>query len=194
MRPALLTATALLVFAAAPAFAQEEVVPLDPTPATRGFGFGNFNDSFNWTGPYVGGQLGYANGDPNTGGDDDAFIGGFRIGYDQEFGSFVLGVRADYEFTELDVGSSGEIDGIFRIGARAGFDQGRNLLYGIGGFADTDTSGVSSGDGFYVGGGYEVYVTDRITAGAEVIYHDLEGFGGTDVEVVTATVGLNFRF
>ncbi|MEM8849423.1 MAG: outer membrane beta-barrel protein [Pseudomonadota bacterium] len=194
MRPAPVAFAAIFAtLLGAPALAQE-VIPLDPNPAPV-LSTQQFGSSFGWTGAYVGGSLGYANGDPDSGfGDDDAFIGGFRLGYDQDIGNFVIGGRIDYDFTELDV-AGGEIDGIFRAGARIGFDQGRNLFYGIGGYADTDTSGLGGGDGFFVGGGYEVFLTDRITAGAEVLYHDLGSFnGGVDVEVTTATVGLNFRF
>ncbi|MEM7642514.1 MAG: outer membrane beta-barrel protein [Pseudomonadota bacterium] len=189
---ALPLSAAVFALLAVPALAQE-IVPIDPNPAP--VMSSQFGSSYDWTGFYVGGALGYANGDPNSGfGDDDAFIGGFRLGYDQDLGGYVIGGRVDYDFTDLDV-AGGEIEGIFRLGARIGFDQGRSLIYGIGGYAETNTDGIGSGDGFFVGGGYEVFVTERISAGVEVLYHDLDDFGGgVDVETTTATVGVNFRF
>ncbi|MEM7709903.1 MAG: outer membrane beta-barrel protein [Pseudomonadota bacterium] len=199
MRIAIAT-TAAALLAAAPSFAQE-VVPLEPGPvlSTQGAFGGGFRSgnraSYDWSGYYIGAAIGYADVDPGSLSDDEDIIGGFRLGYDADLGNFVLGGRADYDFTGLDLGSEGEIEGILRLGARLGYDAGRSLIYGIGGYAETVSDGVEDGEGFFVGGGYEVFVTDRVTVGAEALYHELDDFGtGIDAEVVTATVGVNFRF
>ncbi|MEM7487785.1 MAG: outer membrane beta-barrel protein [Pseudomonadota bacterium] len=191
MRSAAALAATVTILTAGAAAAQG-VIPLDTSSAPPPVP--TFTPTYDWNGFYLGGTVGFANGDVSGASDDDSVIGGFRLGYDADLGNYVIGGRVDYEFTDIGIGD-GEVDGIFRVGARVGFDSGRDLFYGIGGYADTDTDDVGSGDGFFVGGGYETFLTEQITLGAEVLYHDLEGFGGgTDLEATTATVGVNFRF
>jgi outer membrane immunogenic protein len=142
---------------------------------------------FTWTGFYVGGNIGYAwrNGNdddsifvregtidnaPLTEGtftflddhENDGIAGGAQVGFNWQFGSFVVGVEADIQAADLSGGHNGsssyvftgvsEIAGInttttvFRpsdrgidwfgtVRARAGFAIDRVLVYATGGFA-----------------------------------------------------------
>src|SRR5919107_723901 len=132
---------------------------------------------FTWTGFYVGVNAGYGwqNNDNNssifvpagtfvtapaasgtiTFADDEGegFVGGGQIGYNYQFGSFVLGVQADRQGAALGggggpafgragfpasfvpAGTAGGIDWFGTVRARAGVAFGQALVYATGGFA-----------------------------------------------------------
>lgn len=154
----------------------------------------------NWTGFYAGGQLGYANIDtslPNV--DGDGFIGGLTAGYDYDLGDWVIGAGLDYDWTDVGLGNTPEttIDNVFRAKLRGGYKLGNGLLYATGGYANADTNNLSDEDGYFVGAGYEHMVTDQISLGGEVLYHEFDGFNtatDTNVEATTAQVRATFRF
>src|SRR6478609_8294673 len=66
---------------------------------------------FTWTGFYVGAQAGYSWGDNNNGfgiaNSNVAFVGGTpfvvggHVGYNAQFGQFVVGVEGDLEWSDL---------------------------------------------------------------------------------------------
>ena len=91
--------------------------------ADLGGGYPSYKDEttpyvrqFNWSGAYVGAQLGYAWSDvdardfspaviPNSvryGYDVDGFIGGGYLGFNWQTQGLVLGLEADVEYTDLD--------------------------------------------------------------------------------------------
>ena len=122
----------------------------------------------NWTGFWVGGELGIA-------GDSEGFIAGLTAGYDYDFGSFVVGGGFDYDLSETDVGNTGaDLENVFRVRLRAGFEIGRGLLYGTGGYAQAVTDTLGSEDGYFMGAGDEHLVTPRFSYGTEVIFHDFD--------------------
>ncbi|WP_134500938.1 outer membrane protein [Microvirga pakistanensis] len=116
---------------------------------------------FTWTGFYVGGQVGYAWGESDTGlfvgttpvvfttsddSDLDGFVGGVHAGYNVQFGSFVVGVEADIEAAGIDndvtfttanfsIARSSEINFQGSLRARAGVAFDRALIYATGGLA-----------------------------------------------------------
>lgn len=218
---------------------QEPVIAPAPAPAYT---------SPNWTGFYAGGQLGYADASGSGTGteandfpvptllSDGAFnpatlgfsangngmIGGITLGYDHDFGNWVAGVGADYDWTDIKLGNGvtdmGEgpddirygtkLESIWRLKARAGYKIGDGLLYATAGYAQADTKDWGNEDGYFVGAGYEHLITENISLGAEVLYHEFnnftrsapagyEGYGGVsdyDLDVTTAQVRATFRF
>ena len=60
--------------------------------------------------------------------------------------------------------------------------------------ADTDNLGDE--DGWFAGGGYEYLVTDNVSVGGEVLYHEFDDFdnSGTDVDATTVQARATFRF
>ena len=69
-----------------------------------------------WTGAYAGFSFGYADVDgPNgSGGDDTTF--GPHVGYDYDFGNFVLGGELEYNRLSLDLGQGeGSVDSLTRL-------------------------------------------------------------------------------
>lgn len=153
-----------------------------------------------WTGFSVGGQLGY--GDVSTSGaaalDGDDLLYGLRAYYDYDFGDFIVGGGLQYDATDLDIGGVTTLDSVTRLGLRAGVDLGQNWIYGTAGYAQARTSNpvVGDSDGWFAGVGYEVFVVDNITVGAELLYHSFDDFDlpGLEAEATTAALSVNFRF
>ncbi|MBE0453546.1 outer membrane protein [Roseovarius autotrophicus] len=152
----------------------------------------------NWTGFYAGGQLGYAWVDTDIGGvDGDDIIGGIVVGYDYDFGNWVLGAGLDYDFADIGLsGANASVEEVFRVKLRAGPKIGRGLLYGTGGYAWADTDNLGSDDGWFIGGGYEHRITDQFSLGGELLYHEFDDFGNanTDVDATTLQARATFRF
>ena len=150
----------------------------------------------NWTGFYAGGQLGYADIDPDNFNDDDGVIGGLVLGYDYDLGNnWVIGAGLDYDFADIDVGPNASLEEIFRAKLRGGYKIGRGLLYATGGYAWADTDNLGSDDGYFIGGGYEHLVTDNISVGGEILYHEFDfGNPAGDIEATTVQVKATYRF
>ncbi|MEX1235975.1 MAG: porin family protein [Roseovarius sp.] len=154
----------------------------------------------NWTGFYAGGQLGYANIDTDIAGvDGDGLIGGLTTGYDYDLGNWVVGAGLDYDWTDVGLGNVPEttVDNVFRAKLRGGYKLGNGLLYATGGYAMADTNNLGDEDGYFVGAGYEHLVTENVSIGGEVLYHEFDGFNtvpDTNVEATTAQVRATFRF
>lgn len=151
-----------------------------------------------WTGFYVGGQLGFGFADSDFTSNDESFMGGVTFGYDHDFGQWVLGGALDYDFTNVDVAPGTDLDEVFRLKVRAGPKIDRGLLYGAAGWAnaDTDTDNMGNDDGWFIGGGYEYMVNDQFSVGGEVLYHEFDNFNGTrnDIDFTTVQIRATFRF
>jgi outer membrane immunogenic protein len=137
----------------------------------------------NWTGAYVGGQVGWTNAGHTVSLDgpggtlveldgiaSSGLIGGGRVGIDFARGRFLVGAFADYNFsdasTDLEIGGTNllsvEKEDEWTAGIRAGMIVApRTLVYGLVGYTQTTYS-------FNVpGGGIDVDY-DGVTAGAGV--------------------------
>ena len=147
-----------------------------------------------WTGPYGGVQLGYGDLDGDSGlGDADGLIGGAHLGYDRDFGDWVVGGEVDFDITDINA-AGGDIDRIGRAKLRIGRDLGNSLVYATGGPAFADGSG--SETGWVIGGGYAFALTNGARIGAEVLHHEFEDFAGAgqDASVTSITARLSFDF
>lgn len=172
---------------------EEPAAPPPPPPAPS---------AYDWTGVYLGVQIGYAWGDAEhtfdiqTPGDSDpdGILGGFHIGYQTQGGAWVYGIEGDFDYTDVDgdfnnpgeLGSSGSTDinyqGTLRF--RLGHAADRLLVYATGGaaFADVDYGGGFSNSlccgftkttfGWTVGGGGEYAFTDALSGRVEYRYTD----------------------
>lgn len=186
--------------------------------------------AFNWSGFYVGANAGYgwAEMSDNLGGPVQRLqgalgaLGGVQVGYNYDFGGFVLGVEGDLQvsgmkYTETLAGVTGtfSVDQFGTLRARAGLAADRFLPYVTGGLAvanghiningagaNYDESKVSVG--WTVGAGVEFAATDNITLKAEYLYADFGKanytgpVGAIPAEVSTKAsivrTGVNFKF
>jgi outer membrane immunogenic protein len=169
-----------------------------------------------WTGFYIGGHLGGAWSDVSwenvnlTGervnNDATGFIGGGQIGYNQQFGSVVLGVEGTLSSSSLDgdfrsgkkipVTYGTEVSTIATLTGRLGFTANQWLVYGKAGWAgaQVDVSGQNAalGDsfsfddwrsGWTVGAGIDYKVARNISLGVE---YSFIGLGGAHYHGSTA--------
>ncbi|MDT8326555.1 MAG: porin family protein [Roseovarius sp.] len=159
-------------------------------------GSATLGSSANWTGFYGGVQAGIGFVDTNRSGNDEDIMGGFTLGYDHDFGQWVLGGALDYDFADIDAGPNNAIENIFRIKGRAGYKIDRGLFYGTGGYAIADTDTAGRDDGWFLGGGYEFMVSDQFSVGTEVLYHEFDSVNnsGTDIEATTLQIRAIYRF
>lgn len=186
-------ATAALALATAPALAgSPDPAPVEPiitAPAPVALP--------DWTGFYVGGQIGYGNVDTNVAGvDGDGLIGGIVGGYDWDLGNWVVGVGADYDFADIGLGGAADLEEVWRLKTRAGYKIGNGLAYATAGYANADTDNLGDDDGYFIGAGYEHLITQNFSLGGEVLYHEFDNFNSTTVDVEATTVQLRgtFRF
>lgn len=133
--------------------------------------------------------------------DDDGFEFGARLGYDFQFGNFVLGPVVEVSRTTVkdSVGAfsttpaqytlSRKLKGVAAIRLRGGYAFGDNMLYATGGLAKGDVEssfdttnlantfvlrGDDKPEGYQLGGGYERKLTPDVTLGLEYLYTKLD--------------------
>ncbi len=155
-----------------------------------------------WSGAYVGGQIGYGDTD-TTGGalDGHGMLGGVHAGYRWDMGSFVAGVELDHDATNIDLGvTPGDtLDAVTRLKLTAGTEMGNALLYGAlgGAHASATVGGADLSDsGYFLGAGVTYALTDSWTVGGELLQHKFSDFDGSgvDLDATTVTARVGFRF
>ena len=151
-----------------------------------------------WTGKSVGIRLGYGHVDGDDAGDDEGVIYGFGANYDVDFGSVVAGAGISVDKANIDLPAGVEVDYIKRIGGRLGVDLGASMIYGTGGYAKvwTDGADVGDSDGYYAGIGGELRLSETLSLGSEILYHEFDDFDadGVEVDALTSNLSLNLRF
>jgi len=106
--------------------------------------------SYDWTGFYVGGHVGYGWAQKdwrdafglNASSNADGFLGGGQVGFNYQIGQFVLGVEGDGSWTGIKGGTTAlganidnNVDWTSTLTGRAGIAFDRWLVYGKGGVA-----------------------------------------------------------
>lgn len=147
-----------------------------------------------WSGAYVGGQLGYGDVDSNGAGlDGNGWLGGVHAGYRWDLGSWVAGTELSWDKASIDLGdvAGDELDSVAALKLTAGREIGNSLVYGALGMAQANATvgGEDLSDtGLVYGLGFDYAVNDRWTVGGEVLQHNFDEFDGTDVDVDATTV------
>jgi outer membrane immunogenic protein len=182
-----------------------------------------------WCGLYFGASAGYGGADFIANFDDsrdltslsakhsaNSILGGAHLGYNYQFGSFVLGAETDISMTGIKSKVSGAESTLPWLGTtrlRGGFLVTNDLLvYGTGGAAyghvkvsDATCSNMvftTPTVGWALGGGAEYAMTSNIVIGAEYLHVDLDGPSvtnglqtlGTRVPVDIVRGRLSYRF
>lgn len=187
------TVTAATFVLSGAAFAgtlQDPVVETTPAPA-----FTPVVASTDWTGAYGGLNLGFGDYDGDDGLDGDDVTFGVHLGYDYDFGDYVLGVEVEYDESDISLGGGEDINSITRGKLRAGYDLGRTLVYGTAGVAYVDTSFGNQTGGF-IGVGAAYQATDTITFGGEILQNRFNNVGSTnnDIDATTFNLRVSYRF
>jgi outer membrane immunogenic protein len=173
--------------------------------------------SRDWTGFYIGANVGYADFDAAHGGDEsdlatlNGWQGGVQAGYNVQFDSIVLGIEADLSAAGILEGSDTDhwnedagINGLATLRGRLGFAVGDLLLYGTAGLAAANLEVYDEAQtigGWVAGVGAEYMVTDTVSLKAEYLYTnfgtvEVDGYGGDefDIDGSAVRVGVNFHF
>ena len=210
----LLLATAALIAFAAPALAAD----LPARTYTKAPVYTPPQAVYNWTGFYIGGNIGGAFAGSNSlEGSGGRFMGGVQGGADYQFSNnWVIGVEAQYDWMTnnnnggvvFPAGSvaTANTDQLGSVTGRLGYTWGPTLLYAKGGYAwrGNDNLGVTvaglpaafttSGDrkdGYTVGAGLEYMFAPNWSAKVEYQYYN---FGNTTFTTGPADViGARFR-
>jgi len=212
MRRILLGAAAMIVVAV-PALAAD----LQARKYTKAPAYTAPEAVYNWTGFYIGGNLGGAfAGNNSLQGSGGRFMGGVEGGFDYQFApNWVVGAEAQYDW--LSNNNNGRLfpggvlvtsknNELGSVTGRVGYTWGPALLYGKGGFAFRDNNnfgvtvaGVPAGfttngkrqDGYTVGAGLEYMFAPSWSAKAEYQYYN---FGSTTFTTgPPAIVGTRFK-
>jgi outer membrane immunogenic protein len=176
-----------------------------------------------WDGLYIGGNVGFGStdfgatagifGGPATDSvTGSGVVGGVQLGYNKQFGTFVLGLETDFDATSISNTTDGVSTKLPWFGTtrvRAGFLLTPALLfYGTGGVAyghaeiSSGASVTVPGVGWAAGAGLQYALTPQWSIGAEYLHVELDG-PSADISSVTASTKfttdlgratLNFKF
>jgi outer membrane immunogenic protein len=213
------------VLAASPALAAD-LPPPGPAPVAPAYYKTPEPAYYNWTGVYLGINGGGAFGQSNWTDPIDGSTGNFNVtgfllggtlGANYQFGSWVLGIEGDWDWSNVDattfnascagVGCETRSDWLATVRGRVGYAWDRVLVYGTGGvaFADVEAGAgafpfsSSTQVGWTVGGGVEYAFLPNLTAKVEYLFVDLQNQtcafgncgGGGFATPVNTSVSLN---
>ena len=212
MKTILSAAVAAIALTAGSAFAADlpsrKMAPVAPVSVAA--------PAYKWTGVYAGVNAGYGFGSFSKAAaanykDPEGYAVGGQLGYNQQYSNnIVLGVEGDLSWSNIEgktsaigaAGSKAELEYFTTARARVGYAFDRVLPYVTAGYAGAQqkiaNNGSSWRNGYALGGGVEIGITNNVTAKVEGIYMDLgnknttNGNLGTEVTVVRA--GLNHKF
>lgn len=193
--------------ASAPVLAAD--LPQSPAPAYEAVPAPQ--QTIDWSGIYVGGNLGWNFGhfDNQTRGAslstrDNGVGGGLYTGYNfQVSPNVVVGAEADFSLTDLQetrnnggINLESKSDWNSNIRARVGYSFDRYLVYGAGGLAIADLEVSGNGDsdsktalGWTLGAGGEAAITNNVSARLDYVYQD---FGSQDFNLNGTGVSSEF--
>ena len=153
-----------------------------------------------WTGAYVGAQLGYGDVSSSLAGvDGNGAAGGLHGGYRHDFGQFVAGAELAYNTSNIDLGTTGELDNVTQLKLMGGYDLGQTLVYATAGAAHAKATigGTEFSDnGWLLGVGMDYAINDAWTVGGEFNHHRFDNFDGTgaDIRANSVQVKVGYRF
>jgi outer membrane immunogenic protein len=166
-----------------------------------------------WDGLYIGGNVGYGETSfefPGATFHGNGVVGGFQVGYNKQYGTFVLGLETDLDLTSIKTTNFGVTDKLPWFGTtrgRVGFLLNPSwLLYATGGVAygRLEESGFGEsvkvgGVGWAAGAGVQYALTPQWSIGAEYLHVELDHISsspGGDVKTNTdlGRATLNYKF
>jgi outer membrane immunogenic protein len=190
---AMTAALALPAFAGGPVEAPMEA-PVAPAPMAYAA------PSADWTGGYVGAQLGYGKASGSTAFDGNGAVGGFHAGYLYDMGQFVTGVELSHDFSNVDVNSgAGKVKGVTDLKLLAGADLGKTFVYATAGASRarlSDGVTTASDNGYVYGIGASYSLNDKWNVGGEILGHKYNDFNasGSDLDMTTVSAKVSYKF
>ncbi|MFO1203646.1 MAG: porin family protein [Tabrizicola sp.] len=197
------TIAAMIATAAisAPAFAGGPVTAVEEpviVPAAEPY----VAPGLDWSGAYVGAQLGYGDVDSNGAGlDGYGWLGGVHAGYRWDMGSWVAGTELSWDKSSIDLGAvdGDQLDSVAALKLMAGREIGNSLVYGTVGaaYANASVGGADLSDnGLVYGVGFDHALNDKWTVGGELLGHKFDNFDGTgnDLDATTLKAKVALRF
>jgi opacity protein-like surface antigen len=188
---------AALVTAASPALSGGLAAP-EPAPAVI-VPAPVVAPSYDWTGPYLGAQLGWGWADASPGIESgDNWIGGLHGGYRWDFGTWVAGGELEYNWTDIDLegpSDDANVSGVFNVKATAGVEAGPGLFYGIVGWSQAQVDG--NYDALIGGLGLAYPINDRWVASGEWLYYGFDDYGLDEADSAwanTLTLRVSYQF
>ncbi len=149
-----------------------------------------------WTGAYAGFSFGYADADGPNGSSGNDTVFGPHIGYDRDFGNFVLGGELEYNRLSLNLGGNeGTLDSMTRLKLRGGYDFGAALGYVVVGAARVDSS-VDSDTAAVYGIGVAYPINDKFIISGEALRQNFDDVTRSDGSLDSNVFNLRttFRF
>jgi outer membrane immunogenic protein len=171
----------------------------------------------NWSGFYIGAVGGYASENTSDALGIKGGFGGGTIGYNWQFGTFVLGLEGDGTFGDVSstatiggVTATAKVDSFSTFRGRAGVAVDQVLFYGTAGLAlaDTKITATSGGvtlsssntqTGWTAGAGVEWMFAPRWSIKGEYLFRSFDnttiaGVSTGTLNVNSGQVGINFHF
>jgi opacity protein-like surface antigen len=196
IRQVALGSVASLLGALSPALAADLGAPA-PEPVV--FAPAPVAQSYDWSGPYAGAQLGWGWADAAPGIDSgDEWLGGVHAGYRWDFGTWVAGGELEYNWTDIDLRGTTEdanVSGIFSVKALAGVEAGPALVYATIGWGQVQADG--DYDALLGGLGLAYPFRDRWVASGEWIYYAIDDYSLEQADSAwanTLTLRLSYQF
>lgn len=149
-----------------------------------------------WTGPYAGFGIGHVDVDGPGAADGKETTFGGHIGYDYDFGDFVVGGELEVNRVDLALpAGGGTIDNVANLKLKGGYDFGPALGYAVVGGARSFSS-LGNDTGLVYGVGLAYQVNEQFTVSGEVLKHDFNDVGNTTSDFDSTSVNLraSFRF
>ncbi len=156
--------------------------------------------AFDWTGGYIGANLGYNNTSSNATASGNGAIGGLFAGYNYNLGHFVVGGELSADAANIGLKGGGKLSSLTALKLRAGVPVGSNtLVYGtigavqgsgnIAGASITHTGGL-------IGAGVDYAMTDHWVVGGELDYSRISNAdkAGTNLENTSLLARVSYKF
>jgi outer membrane immunogenic protein len=150
-----------------------------------------------WTGFSAGLSLGL--GDVSAaGGTGSGPVYGLSGAYDYDFGKFVLGGTASYDWSNIATGAD-TLQGMGRLGLRGGLDLGKTFVFATGGAARAmqgTGGGTATGNGWFAGIGAERKLSGNLALEGQLLTSQFADFNGSgsDLKATTLSLGVSFGF
>lgn len=159
-------------------------------------------DKINWSGIYVGAQVGHGTSTLSADGDQgglslDGLFGGGRVGLDVQKGPLVFGIFGEYNFSDeaIELGGARVLEKTddWSANARVGYAHGATLFYLGGGYGQANfdynfgygDSGSETVDSWNARAGIEHKLTNEFTLGLEGRHdwYDLSSIDGAPSDI-----------